>query len=1133
MKQSLANPQAFSSIAYEIDRICDRFEAAWLGDAPPSPEAFLKDAPPGTRTELLRELVAIDFAYRRKTGVEPTAAEYAARFPDDSIDWTALLAGERTSPDSTVCDTPQLRLSPQPNRPNPVESPARFEAVRRHAQGGLGEVYVARDHELERNVALKKVRHGFADAPEALRRFLAEAKITGRLEHPGIVPVYSLGTDASGRPYYAMRFIDGETLEATLSELHAQQLTRDAWSFELRKLLGRYLQACEAVDYAHSRGVIHRDLKPANIMLGPHGETIVVDWGLAKAVDASAKPEGDVAANEADARQTQMGTLIGTPVYMSPEQAAGKVDDIGPAADIYGLGGVLHSILTGRPPVAAETTPDALAQLRTGRLELADLNRRRIPKPLVSICRKALASNPVERYVSVRRLIDDVEAWLAGNKPTAHREAFGERVVRWARVHRTAVASLGVFAVVAVTALSIGLVILSREQKATEEQRVLAEARRLESDSALAREAEQRKRAEAARKTAEWTEYVSHIQAAKFAWDNHQAGPARAQLAATAPALRNWEYRYLKTRFDSGAKFIPDSAGQRFAIDPYRRRVAVATSGTSIKIVAVDGGRTLQTLTLPNAVIMRLTFSADGKQLAAALQDGRIALWNLGSNDTPRLWQTNQGGEIRIAFHRDGRRLISSAMTPSVRVWDVATTSETAQRGKLSTSGTGAMYRGDGDEIVITAGTSVTLWNSKTDTEICRITLASLAVAVDCSHDGKLLVVGGQDGTVRVWDLDERREIQVFSGHQGPVGCVQFSRDGRTIVSGGYDLTIRLWDRLTQRAYETLVGHELGISALGFLTDKDIVSADSKAGVRIWTDPLLIPRYFHIGNIARDVALADDGSMLVIPKARNVLIYDWSTWKSSHELVFDSTVYSIDALGDLGVLAVGCEDGSVHVVSATQHFNPIRLTGFKNYAGRVRLSRDGRYAAASADRELRVWRLAREPGRFVEAPELVVSQATLGHRDVCFGPDNQRLYVGVESSRLKVFETATGEVVDEWTIPRMLGTALAMNPDGRTLAVATWDDSIELWDVVEHRLISVLSGHAARIQSLAFSPDGSRLASGGSDRTVRIWAVADAQEVLCFGGHPGNINCVKFSGDGSSLAVVGYLGTAMIYRARQ
>ena len=234
----------------------------------------------------------------------------------------------------------------------------RFDIQQVLAQGGLGVVFLARDREIDRTVALKQIKSQWADDEDSRARFLLEARVTGRLEHPGVVPVYALGTDDTGRPYYAMRLIRGESLLEVIDRFHRVRggaPTGAKRMSELRKLLQRFLDVCNAVDYAHSKGVLHRDLKPSNIMLGKYGETLVVDWGLAKVIGS----DEDVAlttrmapslAGQADAISTRMGAAIGTPAYMSPEQAAGRNDELGPATDVYSLGATLYHLLTGRLP---------------------------------------------------------------------------------------------------------------------------------------------------------------------------------------------------------------------------------------------------------------------------------------------------------------------------------------------------------------------------------------------------------------------------------------------------------------------------------------------------------------------------------------------------------------------------------------------------------------------------------------------------------------------------------------------------------------------------------------------------------------------------------------------------------------
>lgn len=225
----------------------------------------------------------------------------------------------------------------------------RFVKKAEHAAGGLGLVWLAEDTELHRDVALKEIKEtARPDDPDTQKRFRREAEVTGRLEHPGIVPVYSLGRyPLTGRPFYAMRFIRGENLKDAIGRLHAPEARREPGqqALELRRLLGRFLDACNAVAYAHNRGVLNRDIKPENVMLGPFGETLVVDWGLAKLTgteDEDELPDGPLVLREgSDATPTKTGRAVGTPQYMSPEQAAGRVNELTPASDVYSLGATL------------------------------------------------------------------------------------------------------------------------------------------------------------------------------------------------------------------------------------------------------------------------------------------------------------------------------------------------------------------------------------------------------------------------------------------------------------------------------------------------------------------------------------------------------------------------------------------------------------------------------------------------------------------------------------------------------------------------------------------------------------------------------------------------------------------------
>jgi serine/threonine-protein kinase len=338
----------------------------------------------------------------------------------------------------------------------------RFQVLRYHDGGGMAKVSVARDKELNRDVAFKEIRDELSNLVEYQSRLIVEAEITGGLEHPGIVPVYGLGTYDDGRPFYAMRFVKGDNLKTAIQEYRTRrpELSSSERNMELRRLLRRFVDVCEAVNYAHSRSVLHRDLKPGNIMLGRYGETLVVDWGLAKAMGRPTQVDSEetqpILPLSGSSPAPTRGT-VGTPAYMSPEQAQGELDELGPATDVFSLGATLYCLLAGRAPYVVEEYEDAKdKELKT--LQLArhcqyppprEIDKE-IPAPLEAICMKAMSKEAGARYTTPQDLADDVERWLADEAVSAYPDPWTDRFARFIRCHRAA--SAGVSAVV-VTAL--------------------------------------------------------------------------------------------------------------------------------------------------------------------------------------------------------------------------------------------------------------------------------------------------------------------------------------------------------------------------------------------------------------------------------------------------------------------------------------------------------------------------------------------------------------------------------------------------------------------------------------------------------------------------------------------------------
>jgi tetratricopeptide (TPR) repeat protein/tRNA A-37 threonylcarbamoyl transferase component Bud32 len=354
----------------------------------------------------------------------------------------------------------------------------RFQVLRLHKRGGLGVVYEALDTELNRMVALKQMRDPSASDPDIWRRFLLEAEINGGLEHPGIVPVYSLGTDEGGRPYYAMRFIEGDSLKEAIERFRAESASTEdpgRRSLGLRQLLRRFTDVCNAIEYAHSRDVLHRDIKPANIIVGRYGETLIVDWGLAKRMggagsDSAADKRAPRLAPDCLGAGTLTGDVLGTPGYMSPEQADGRLDRLGPRTDVYGLGATLYAILTGKPPFEGQDPSLVLPLVRAGNFPRPRRVDPSVPAALEAICLKAMALDPAGRYATPRELGEDIERWLADEPVRAYPEPLPARAMRWVRRRKQWVAAAAAMLILTVLGLAMFNWRIGREQARTADQ---------------------------------------------------------------------------------------------------------------------------------------------------------------------------------------------------------------------------------------------------------------------------------------------------------------------------------------------------------------------------------------------------------------------------------------------------------------------------------------------------------------------------------------------------------------------------------------------------------------------------------------------------------------------------------------